>query len=186
MRYAKGVGTAILLSAVTFNSCTCEKDLPPPPSASVKESAPGFHGVQTNTTPAPQNAQAPTATPAQPPEVAAAPTPTVVVNVPKDFPLPVFEGAAVAQVQSLANNAQNVIFRSSAATNELYNFYQDKLTHDGWNVTQEFQRGSHAFMSSKKGDMVANVTITEDPKNPGQQLLVVMYEHEKPLDFDDF
>jgi len=41
-------------------------------------------------------------------------------------------------------------------------------------------------MSFKKGDMVANVTIAEDPKNPGQQILAVMYEQEKPLDFDEF
>jgi hypothetical protein len=185
MRHIKGVATAALLSAVMFNSCTCQKDVAPLPTTSMKEPAPGFHASEPNKTPQ-QKVQAPTVPPVQPQQVAAAPTPTVPVEVPKDFPVPVFEGASVAQVQSLANDAHNVIFRTSAPANDLYNFYQDKLTHDGWKATQQFQRGGHAFISFKKGAMVANVTIAEDPKNPGQQILAVMYEQEKPLDFDEF
>jgi len=177
MRDVRAVATAVLLSAVMFHSCTCEKETPPLPAASFKGLTPGFKASSPNT-PAPK---APTAT-----AVAAEPTatpgtelPTPVAAVPQDFPVPVPEGASVTKVQGLANNASNVIFRSTAQTAELYNFYQDKLT-------RQFQRGGHAFASFKKGDLVANVTVTEDPKNPGQRVLAVMYEHEKPLDFDDF
>ena len=187
MRYVKGLATAVLLSMVMLNSCTCEKAIAPPPTTTMKEVPSGFHAAEPNKTPQ-QQAQAPTATaaPATPQQVAAAPTPTVPAEVPKDFPVPVFEGASVAQVQGLANDAHNVIFKTGASANELYNFYQDKLTHSGWKVEQQFQRGAHAFMSFKKGDMIANVTIVEDPKNPGQQILAVMYEQQKPLDFPEF
>jgi hypothetical protein len=185
MRHLKAMATAVLLSAVMFNSCTCEKAVPPPPVTSMNATTPGFHASEPNKTPQ-QRVQAPTATPGQPQEVAAAATPTIAVEMPKDFPLPVFDGASLAQVQSLANDAHNVIFRSNASANDLYNFYQDKLTRDGWQVTQQFQRGNHAFLSFKKGDLVANVTIAEDVKSPGNQVLAVMYEHEKALDFDEF
>jgi len=184
MRHVTGVATAVLLTAVMFSSCTCEKAAPPLPANSMKETTSGFHASEPSK--APQQVQAPTATRAQPQQVAAAPTPTVPVDIPKDFPVPVFDGASVAQVQSLANDAHNVIFQSNAPANDLYMFYQDKLTHDGWKVTQQFQRTGHAFMSFKKGDMVANVTIVEDTKNPGKQILAVMYEKEKALEFDDF
>ena len=175
----------VLLSAVMFNSCTCEKAVAPPPTTTLKDVPSGFRAAESNKTPQ-QQVAAPTVPPATPQEVAAAPTPTLPADVPKDFPVPVFEGAAVAQVQGLANNAHNVIFKTNAATNDIYNFYQDKLTHSGWKVTQQFQRAGHAFISFKKGDMVANVQIIEDPKSPGQQILAVMYEQEKPLDFDEF
>ena len=85
MGHVKGVATAILLSAVMFNSCTCEKDVPPVPGASIKGTTPGFHAAEANKTPV-QKVQAPTATPPQPQEVAVAATPTVAVEVPKDFP----------------------------------------------------------------------------------------------------
>jgi len=191
MRHAKGVATAMLLSAVMFNSCTCEKDTPPLPGAeNMKGSTSGWSSVEANKTPSPQRqAQAPTATPPTSPtpqEVAVAATPTPAAEVPKDFPVPVFPGASAQKDQELANGAHNVIFRSSAPADDLYNFYQDKLTHDGWQVTQQFQRGPHAFASFKKGDLVANVTIAEDPKNPGQHVLAIMYEHEQKIDFDEF
>lgn len=184
MRHVKAVATAVLLSAVIFNSCTCEKAVAPPPTTTMKDMPSGFHAAEANKTQ--QQAAAPTVTPATPQEVAAAPTPTLPADVPKDFPVPVFEGASVEKVQGLANDAHNVIFKSSAPTSEIYNFYQDKLTHSGWKVTQQFQRSGHAFISFKKGDMVANVQIIEDPKNPGQQILAVMYEQEKALDFPEF
>jgi hypothetical protein len=183
MRHVTGVAAAVLLSAMMFNSCTCQKDVAPLPTG-LKDQPAGFHASESNKTPQ-LKVQAPTATPA-PEQVAAAGTPTPAAEVPQDFPVPVFNGASVAQVQSLANDAHNVIFHTAAPINDLYNFYQDKLTHDGWKVTQQFQRSGHAFMSFKKGDLVANVTMVEDGKNPGQQVLAIMYEKEKPLDFDEF
>jgi len=185
MRYLKWIVPAVLLSAVILRSCICGKETPPPPAA-LNAPNPGFKAMSA-TTPAPR-VQAPTATAqavAQEPTATAA-LPTPAAEIPKDFPVPVYEGASVAKVQGLANNAQNVIFRSTAETNDLYNFYQDKLGKDGWKVTQQFQRTGHAFATFQKGDLVANITVTEDPKNPGQRLLVVMYEHQKPLPFDDF
>jgi hypothetical protein len=185
MRHVKGAAIAVLMGAAMFNSCTCEKAVAPPVTTTLKEPPSGFHAEEPNKTPR-QKVQVPTVTPAPPQALAAAATPTVKMEVPQDFPVPVFEGAAVAQVQSLANDAHNVIFRTSAPASDLYNFYQDKLTNDGWKVTQQFQHSEHAFLSFKKGDTVANVTIAADPQAPGQQILAVMYEQEKPLDFDEF
>ena len=34
--------------------------------------------------------------------------------------------------------------------------------------------------------MIANVTVAEDARKPGQQVIAIMYEEQKPLDFDEF
>src|SRR5216684_1340834 len=122
MRHTSVVGTGLLLSAALFSSCTCHKELAP-----ISQAPPAFEGhsgwsASASATPQ-AHAQAPTATPAakQPPEqVAAASTPTVPAAIPDDFPkdVPIYKGAAVTQVQGLANNAHNVIFTTSAPVTE--------------------------------------------------------------------
>jgi len=184
MRYANGVVTGVLLSSVLFSSCTCHQQVTEPPPAAVERPA-GFHASGPTRTPA-LHAQAPTVTA---PQVAqAATTPTPVVEMPPDFPtdVPVYSGAALAQVQSLANNAHNVIFRTAAPVADVAQFYQDTLTRAGWEVTQQFSRNNHAFATFKKGNMKANVTVAEDVQTPGQQVIAIMYEQEQPADFDEF
>jgi hypothetical protein len=121
-------------------------------------------------------------------QVAAATTPSPAAELPPDFPkeVPVFEGAKVSQVQDLPNNAHNVIFSTTGSVADVSRFYHDKLSHEGWQPTQQFERPNHAFMTYKKGKMMANITIAEDARTPGQQVIAVMYEEEQPLDFDEF
>ena len=186
MRYASVIATGVLLSTALFTSCTCEKAVPPPPTTTsdVFEERPGLGKA-----PAKQ-AAAPTATAGKAPErVAAAPTaPAVAPELPHDFPseVPVFKGAALSQVQDLPNDAHNVIFSTSAPVSDVMHFYHDQLSKAGWHVTQQFDRPNHAFMTYQKGNMQANVTIAEDTHNPGQQVIAIMYEEQKPLDFDEF
>src|SRR5262249_38843970 len=122
-----------------------------------------------------------------PPQMAAAPS-TPPAGMPPDFPqdVPVFNGAALAQVQGLANNARNVIFSTPAPLTEISQFYQDKMRAAGWKVTQEFSRSNHSFAQFQKGNMIANVTVAEDVHNPGKQVIAIMYEEQKPLEFDEF
>ena len=79
-----------------------------------------------------------------------------------------------------------MIFTTAAPVTDVSTFYQDKMTSGGWKVTQQFQRSNHAFLSFQKGNMIANVTIATDERNPGQQLIAIMYEEQKPLDFYEF
>ena len=181
--------TGILLSAALFASCTCHKEVAPPPSA-VPQAKSGFHASEQKPTPQAQ-VQAPTATPAPqaPQQMAGAEaTPTTPADLPADFPkdLPVFKDAAVTQVQPLANDAHNVIFSTSGTVNDVFGFYQSKMAGSGWKVTQQFQRDKHAFISFQKGNLIANVTVAEDVRNPGKQVIAIMYEEQKPLDFDEF
>ena len=94
--------------------------------------------------------------------------------------------ATVTQVQPLANNAHNVIFTTSGQVAEVYGFYEQQMTSGGWKVTQQFARPSNAFISFQKGNMVANLTVAEDPNTPGQQVIAIMYEEQKPLEFEEF
>ncbi len=185
MRYATVVGSLILVSAMSFSSCTCHKQVTEAPKF---EAPSGFHAAK----PSPYaRAAAPTATPpakAAPAEVAAASTPTAPAKIPDDFPkdVPVFKDAALTGVQDLANNAHNVIFSSAAPIGDISSFYQEQLTRAGWKVAQQFARSNHAFTSFQKGNLIANVTIAEDVHHPGQQVIAIMYEEQKPLEFDEF
>ena len=125
-------------------------------------------------------------TPAEPQVAEASPAPAV--DLPTDFPadVPVFKDATVSQVQNLANNAHNVVFRTAAPVGDVYAFYEKQLTDRGWDVTQQVQRDAHAFISFRKGDLITNITIAEDPHTPGKQVIAIMYEQEQPLEFDEF
>ena len=185
MRYLSVVASGVVVGMALMSSCTCHRQVTQEqPPTGFAEHKPGFH-----TTPQVQ-AKAATVTPMHAPEqVAQAPTPSVPPPpLPDDFPkeVPVFKDATVSQVQSLANDAHNVIFNTAAPVSEVSQFYEDKLTQQGWKITQQFTREKHAFASFQKGDMIANVTVAEDVKNPGHQIIAIMYEQRKPLDFDEF
>jgi len=190
-------GAGVLLGAVLFSSCTCSNQNPPAPTAApadVPERKSGFQAGAANASPTPTaggQAAAPTAT-ANAVTPTAAPTAATTpigepVALPSNFPadVPVFKDAQVSQVQSLANDANNVVFTTTGPVNEVYSFYQDKMAKSGFKVTQQFSRGNHAFATFQKGKLIANVTIAEDPRNPGKQIIAIMYEEEKPLAWDE-
>jgi len=190
MRHSGVVGSGILLCAALFSSCTCHQQVESP-STTFQEPPTGFHVSQPQITPH-VLAQAPTPTTfamPTPAEVAqAGGSPTPVAEVPADFPkdVPIYKDAAVSGVQDLANNAHNVIFKTTAPVADVFNFYQDKMTHSGWKATQQFQRPDHMFVTFQKGKMIANFTIAQDPTSPGKQIIAIMYEEQQPLDFDEF
>jgi len=193
MRKASIVATGLLLSALLFSSCTCHQQLSAPPPA-LQEKPSGFHAAAAMTPQ--QRAQAPVATPAPnvasgaktPEQVAAGPSPSPPAEIPADFPkdVPLYKDAALSQVQDLANQAHNVIFTTTAPVSDVSTFYEKKLTDSGWKVTQQFQHGNHAFMTFQKGNMITNLTVAEDVRHPGQQVIAIMYEEQKPAEFDDF
>ena len=186
MRYTSIVASGCLLSAALFSSCTCHKDVSAPPSTF--EAPPsGFHASGAKITPhAPVMAKATPAAPATPQQAADAnATPP---DMPADFPkdVPVYKDAALEQVQSLANDAHNVIFKTGDTIPNVFQFYETQMGKNGWQITQRVQRDTHAFIGLKKGDMIANLTIAEDAQNPGKQVIAIMYEQEKPLQFEEF
>ncbi len=190
MRNASIVASGIVLSATLFTSCTCHKEISPPPeSTTFQAPKSGFHAAAPKLTPqarldTAQEKPSPQPSPAAVAEV----QPTPPADVPPDFPqdMPIFKDAKLAQVQDLANDAHNVIFRTEASITDVYSFYEDRMRKNGWQVTQQVQRSTHAFISFKKGDMIANLTITEDVQNPGKHVIAIMYEQQKPLEFEEF
>lgn len=176
------------LLALTFSSCTCSSSTPeaPPPQPrsgsfggmlkaterSVPEAAKG------EVTAKPVEARTPPTLPTQPSQT----------SLPEDFPsdVPVFEGAKVAGVQNLPNNAHNVIFMvDDAEAPKVFNFYKGDMEHSGWKTEQEFQGGDQSFLSFKKDKTVTNVSISKDPKS-GKRVIAVMYYKEEPLPFPEF
>jgi hypothetical protein len=180
------VMTGALLSLTLFSSCTCNKQTEAPPPLQVRKVGPQVSQTKRR----PEVAQAPTPTTAAQAEqtAPAEATPTVVVQLPSNFPadVPIFKDAALAQVAELANNAHNVIFRTPAAVNEVATFYEQSMTKGGWKITQQMSHANHAFFTFQKGDMLANVTIAEDIHNPGKQVIAIMYEQQQPLEHDEF
>ena len=186
MRYASIVASAVLLSAALFTSCTCQKEVSPPPSSSFQAPPSGFHAsgkITPHGIPIAKSTPAVKETPAQVAGVEPAPK-----EMPPDFPtdVPVYKDASLSEVQDLANSAHNVIFKTADPIPEVYRFYQDQMQRNGWQVTQQLQRDTHAFISFKKGDMIANLTVAPDAHNPGKQVIAIMYEQQKPLDFEEF
>src|SRR5574341_1074274 len=188
MRQFSVVATAIVMGATVFSSCTCHKQVSESaPSAAFKEPPSGFHASGTSLTPKPR-AEAPKPTEAPTEAIIAEVLPTPPADVPADFPrdVPIFKDASLAGVQDLANDAHNVIFTTPSSVTDVYGFYEQRMTKAGWVLTQQFHRPQHAFLSFKKGNTIANMTIAEDAQNPGKQIIAIMYEEQKPLDFDEF
>jgi hypothetical protein len=164
-----------------MSSCTCQRS--EPPEVTQESSGEDFKAGKP-----PALADGVKATPAEKaeePEQVVSGTPPA---LPEDFPkdIPVLEGAEVAQVQNLPNDAHNVIFMTDKALPGITNFYRKKLEDAGWKLTQNAERGNHAFVSFKRGNMIANIQVAEDSRYPGKRVVAIMYEEEKPLPFEDF
>ena len=185
MRNVSLVASGILLSAALFTSCTCHKEVSPPPSSTFEAPPSGFHASGLQITPRVMEVAKATPAAAPTPQQAAEAKPTAVM--PPDFPpdVPLYKDAALSDVQDLANSAHNVIFRTGDSIPNIFGFYDAQMRKNGWQVTQQVQRSTHAFISFKKGDMIANLTIAEDSQNPGKQVIAIMYEQQKPLDFEE-
>ncbi len=181
----RGRWMALWLLAMSFSSCTCERALPPVPQ---EETTAFRERARSVTTASPSPAQV-AATPTPKSEALAAASPLATpVELPQDFPadVPIYQGARLEQVHELPNNAHNVIFRTLGEVEEINRFYHEKLQAAGWNVVQQFARKNHAFMTYKKGNLVANITIAEDARDPNNKVIAVMYEEEQPLPFEEF
>jgi hypothetical protein len=182
------IATAV---ALTFSSCTCSSSTPDaPPPAPQSRPGGGFGGMLKPTERSVPDAVTGVATPD---DVHARPAPTLPTvaseaKLPEDFPsdVPVFEGAKVAQVQQLANNARNVIFTlDEAEASKVFEFYKNDMGHSGWKTEQEFTGGDQSFLSFTKDKTVTNVSISKDPKS-GKRVIAVMYYKQEPLPFPEF
>jgi hypothetical protein len=107
--------------------------------------------------------------------------------IPDDFPtdVPVFKGAEVFGVQNLAAGAKNVLFHTDGDVPEVFKFYKDSMSGDGWDVKQEYEQGSQSFLSFEKDNMITNMTVARDPQT-GKQVIAVMYYKQQPLPFEEF
>ncbi len=185
MRFLVSALALVLFLAMAFSSCTCLDRADPP--IAIEDSDSGSRS----------QASSPAVTPSRPAATAtvvaltatpdARPTLTPPDRLPTDFPseVPVIPGSTLAQVQDLANNARNVLFTSDKPVPELVQTYQDTMTKAGWRITQQFTRDQHAFATYEKDKMLVNVTVVTDFESPGQQIIAVMYEEQKPLEFDE-
>jgi len=170
----------LLLLAMTVSSCTCGTEAPPPPVALPTrqlgfQTTPGSAAAKRT----PTVASAPTATSA--PLVSATPA---VVALPADFPkdIAIMEGSTLAGVQKLGGGAHNVLFNSTADSPQIFNFYKDDLKQKGHEITQQYQTTSQSFLSFKKGNLVTNVVVAKDPKDPKNQVVAIMYYEEQPAE----
>lgn len=182
-RYAVAVG---LLATMSFSSCECNKDAPPLPEEAFATPKVGFK-VEPTKTPAQLTKVTPVAR--EPEENLEADRDKLdFAAIPEDFPdeIPIFKDAELSQVQPLANNAHNLVFQTAEPVSNVNQFYHDRMTAEGWQVTQQFERENHAFTTFKKDDMIMNLTIATDARNPGKQVIAIMYEKEAELPFDEF
>lgn len=179
---------ALVASLLPFSSCTCHQQAPEPPK--VAERSGGFGAIMTprklperpegRITPRePELADKEVPTPA-----AKLPQTTVPENFPEGVPIP--EGSEVMAVQSLANDARNVVFATEGESPQLFKLYKDSMQDSGWgNPTQEYQGQEQSFLSFKKDDTIINISVSKDPRS-GKRVVAVMYYEEKPLPFPEF
>jgi hypothetical protein len=178
----------MVVSLLPFSSCTCQRDTPEPPPKLVQRPG-GFGGVITPRKLPERVVEAQITpremTPAAAPTMPATPDQS---SVPDSFPegVPIPAGSTVLAVQSLANDARNVVFATEGETPQLFNLYKDSMRGSGWgNPTQEYQGKEQSFLSFKKGDTITNISVSKDPKS-GRRIVAVMYYDEKPLPFPEF
>ena len=186
MRASRYIVAGGLLATMSFSSCECSKDTPPIPEEAFATPRVGFKVDPTK--PAAQLTKV-TPVPREPEEDLEKDRESLdLAAIPEDFPdeIPIFKDAELSQVQPLANNAHNLVFETATPVTDVNQFYQDKMAASGWQVTQQFERDNHAFTTFKKDDMIMNLTIARDARNPGKQVIAIMYEKEEPLPFDEF
>ena len=175
----------MLSGSLPFAAWTCNRDVPEPPKQIARRR--GF-GALSGTRRRPEHVRAATITPGKPTLPAAGETPTPeTVGLPENFPedIPVFRDAEVMAVQELAGDARNVLFYADAETVEIFTYYRDTMSGDGWNVFQEYQAKDQSFLSFRKGKMITNMTVAKDPRT-GKQIVAIMYYEEQPLAFPEF
>ncbi len=182
------LAVVLLLGTMVFSSCECNRTDPPiaEESPAFPDRASGF-GVATKAK-ATATPRTPEVAPTDTPAADASPTEPIDARIPDDFPaeVQVYEGAELTLVQPTAGNGHNIVFRTDDDVETVNRFYRDDLQTKGWKVTQEFERGEHAFSTYRKGNTMINVTIASDADNPGKQVIAIMYYDEEPLPFDEF
>jgi hypothetical protein len=183
---------ALLFVAASFQSCTCQRDLPEPPTQTVRRQTGWSQSAPPKpvepVAPAPEEVKVPPPPAEQEaPELGEPGAPPEEVAIPEDFPtdVPLFEGAEPFAVQPLAGNAKNVHFRVEATPPEIFSFYEEKMRGEGWDMSQQYQAKEQSFLSFKKGNWITNMTITRDPTT-GKQIISIMYQEEEPLPFPEF
>lgn len=115
------------------------------------------------------------------------PSPVSEVPLPEDFPqdVPLFEGSQPFAVQSLAGNAKNVLFHVDAERSQVFQHYREQMQRQGWKLTQEYDARYQSFLAFKKDDMIAQMTISTDPRTE-KRVVAIMYQKEEPLPFEEF
>jgi hypothetical protein len=191
---ASVVGGVVLAGALAFSSCTCQRDVPEPPER--KSRLDGDRAWSGLPTPIRDRAgdrreQIARDLPTRRLERTALPTraaaPPEAAEIPDDFPsdVPVFENAEVFGVQSLAAGAKNVLFRTDGDVPEVFGFYKDSMSREGWDVKQEYEQSNQSFLSFEKDGMITNMTVARDPQT-GKQVIAIMYYKQEPLPFEEF
>lgn len=181
----------IALCVLPFSSCTCSSSTPEMPPAKPTRSS-GFGGLKPTMRSLPEAPErvegviTPDAVETRvPPTVIG--TPANEARIPDDFPsdIPVYAGANVMAAQVMANKATNVIFGVDAERPEVFNFYKNTMTGNGWKTTQQYEGNDQSFLTFEKDGVTTNVSITKDPKT-GKKVIAVMYYKEEPLPFPEF
>ncbi len=184
----------IFSAALAFSACTCQKDIPDPPARTshLRDAKRGWGGLKDRRPrDFAERGEIEHKIPTKRPRPSPLPTRDMAADdqteIPDDFPsdVPVFEGAEVFGVQKLAAGAKNVLFHTDGEVPEVFNYYRDSMSGDGWNVEQEYQQGNQSFLSFTKDGMITNMTVAHDP-DTGKQIIAVMYYKEQPLPFEEF
>lgn len=89
--------------------------------------------------------------------------------LPKDFPgdLPRFPGATVMSSLVRGDDMVLVNFESTAAMDEVSEFYGAKLRGGGWEIINEMAAPEMRMINGKKGDRETSVTIHSDGRKTG-------------------
>ena len=95
-------------------------------------------------------------------------------SLPEDFPedLPVHPEARVQGSMSMPGKGQMVTFETDESPDEIYRFYTDGLTGQGWTIEAEMNFGGQRMVSASKDDRTASVQVVQGDK--GTQVVLTV------------
>ncbi|MBI4517238.1 MAG: hypothetical protein HY699_15640 [Deltaproteobacteria bacterium] len=187
MRYKYYRWLPLLFAGSLISSCTCRQQVEQVAGSPTQRPA-GFHVAGRRTVIAPTVLVAPTLPPAPTSEITPGPGAEPEGTLPSDFPADVtlMKDAEITGVQRLPADARAVLVRTEQEKSQVYDFYEQDLREKGWTLEQNYQGKEQSFLGFRRGNTILNLTVTEDPKNPGKRMVMVMYQEDQPPDFGDF
>jgi len=94
-------------------------------------------------------------------------------ELPEGFPtdVPVYEGAIVSSIKT--DNGFSVVIEAQGDVVEIFDWYKDELTSEGWKIVTEMKVEDGGALVSEKGNETAQVTLGVDSSDASKTTITI-------------